>query len=179
LLLTLHLPRSEAVSERQGVTVADLSSFKAELLTELQSMFRSVRAKETRGQPFGEILCEIYNAIGEDELKRKQTSFLYMVVWEGSIADEYDDVKNEFVNVFGTATARRLCAFALRAHKFNLITDGFTDDELSQLLNRMFCLMIFLLHHKDINAEYALEVALTEGGLHLRAWATGRDISAE
>jgi len=159
---------------RRSVTVEDLSSFKAELLTELQSMFRSAGAEETRGQPLGEILRAIYDVTGEDELKRKQTAFLYMFVWEGSIEDEYDELKNEFVNVLGTATARRLCAFVLRAHKYDLITDGFTDDEMSLLLNRLFVLMVMLLHHNDIAAKNALEVALSEGGLHLRAWVSNR-----
>jgi hypothetical protein len=150
----------------EGVTREDLSYFKKELLHDLQAIFHSSRSKELKGQSIGEILQWIYDSpINNDKVTQADIDFLYMFIWEESLQNaEVDELKNEFVDVFGKETARRLCKFALNRHPYNLSKDGFTEPEMSELISMLTIDMVLLLHHRDVAIEQPLEVAVTDEG---------------
>ena len=123
-----------------------------------------------RGQSISEILRGIDDAtVNQDKVEEDDMRFLYEFVWDGSIGDEYDELKKSFVKVFGKEAALRLCAFTLKRHKFSLTADGFTEEEMSELSLRLFVTMVMLLNHQDLNTDYPLELTLTQDRRDLRA----------
>jgi hypothetical protein len=149
-----------------GVTREDLSSFKKELLHDLRAIFHSSKSNELKGQSLGEILQWIYDCpVDTDKVTDGDISFLYMFVWEGSLyEDEVDELKNDFIGIFGKETARRLCRYVLNRHEYSLSKDGFTDPEMSALVNLLTIDMVLLLHHQEIATEHSLEVGIRDKG---------------
>ena len=92
----------------------------------------------------------------------REVNFLYDFVWGGSLHDEESDqIKTDFVEIFGTETARHLCAHILREHPLNL--KGFTEEELGKIVNLLITGTIMVLHHEELTRSgQRLQLAITQ-----------------
>jgi hypothetical protein len=166
-LSATHLDLDRLISlASQGVTREDLSTFKKELLQDLQAAFHLPLSGKRQSQSLAQILQWIYDCpVETDKVTVVDVNFLYMFVWGGSLDDdESNDLKNKFVERFGKETALRLCRFRLSKHPYSLSKDGFTDPEMAELVGLVMTDIILLLHHQEIVAEHRLEVGITDNG---------------
>jgi hypothetical protein len=150
----------------QGITRKDLDTFRQNLLTDLTTILHPSRAdNKLRGQPLGQILEFIYDFTHDSSKENKQAiEFLFFFVWGDSLGnDEGDQTKKDFLDFFGRETAKRLCAYILHGHPFNLTRDGFTEEEMCELVHRLMITMILILHHKEVStSQMRLDLSITK-----------------
>ena len=151
---------------RKAVTKQDVQ----ELLDRAvqQHSAQAPESGERTGQPLGMILAYIYDRrVDPDKVRLQDVDFVYSAIfgfpWENS--EEAEGLRTEFLERFGTETARRLCAYELSRHPVVRFTNGFTDEDMDQVIGALFGNALLLLHHAELRPDdYSLELTVTDGG---------------
>ena len=88
-------------------------------------------------------------------------SAMFQVPWTDT---EIEALRIHFLGTLGAESGRCLCRYALHHHPVRF-SDGFTDDDLDDLLDYLIMAMIMVLHHPDLAPkDFSNDLAITEGG---------------
>ena len=160
---------------RQNATKADVAALRADLARVPGSpLLPETRLPAPVALPLGTILAHIYSFSRPGVVvTTKDVDFLYLFVFGGSLHNqEWDALKETFVDLFGKEGARRLCHFQLQFHKFSLSVDGFTKGEMQGLVTDLIIHIVMLISHPDVtdNPSMALALGIDPDG-RIRAWA--------
>jgi hypothetical protein len=166
----------------KGITAGDLTAFRQELLSDLSKILRSSKDHgEWKGQPLGQILAFLYDLRSDPQVTpKKDIEALYKIIKgfppndkpnDDVVAEEFGEVKNQFIETFGHETARRLWAYGLSQRPYNIFRDVFTEEDVWNLLRALMIMMIPLLQHEEIAPpdKVKLEIAIeNDGGISAR-----------
>ena len=87
---------------------------------------------------------------------------MFDVAWSDP---ETEELRAAFLKRIGPESARHLCKYVLHHHPVGRFADGFTEDDLGELLNRLTVGVIMLLHHSEITLDdMRLDLEVTAGG---------------
>ena len=101
----------------------------------------------------GEILQLIYDVeLSDYDVRLSDQSFLFDFLFGGSIGENFDRIKQRFIELFGVETAKKMCGFSL-IHWEQSFSDGFTEAEIDQLAGMVEWNMRFLCFNQELNPE--------------------------
>lgn len=83
-------------------------------------------------------------------------------------AKELNEVRDEFLRVFGNFIARKICVYVVSMNRVDW-KKRITEDEIDRLGGYFFFLMAILLWHEDLNGANKISVSFTETN-EFRAW---------
>jgi len=74
---------------------------------------------------------------------------------------EYNQVRREFIEKFGSLVVYNFCAYLVYHAKIDWVK-GVPEPELQKLLSASFVFMVMLLHHEDLDNDLKLEIGFTK-----------------
>lgn len=155
-----------------AVTREDLASIKNEILQAIAEAVHSTKARP-RSRTLGDVVRHLHDFVSPAPRNgRHQAQWLYEFIWSDSIGNtQADEIKKDFTDQFGTVAAKRLCHFVLQGHEYDILSgDGFTEPELSGLINGVIVTAVMLLHHTDLAGKTeGFELGIDPDG-EIRAW---------
>lgn len=166
--LSNQQPHWSALMEiaRNLATKQDLVALRQDFAPNEPKVSRTTRP--TSGQTLGEILSYIYTPEFDGRaVEEKDSRFVYVMMFGAPWRDdqEIEELRLEFLKVFGEETAHRLCKYRLSRNHRTRAGGGFTEEEGGPILRDIVNSMILLLHHEELKREdYRLEVGITGSG---------------
>jgi HNH endonuclease len=156
-------------------TRSDLAATRDAVLAYLAQALSSIG--RPRAESLGDILAHLYaQDLTKHHVTEPDVAMAFHLCFEGNMEwKDYDEVKLQFLQTFGTETARRLCGYCLtRSQARPATATGITEDELSVIATEIYGSMVFLVHHYELpDAAEPLELGVDPDG-QIRAWALGR-----
>ena len=91
---------------------------------------------------------------------------------------DMEALRIRFLETLGAESGRCLCRYVLHHYPVPRFGQGFTEDDLEDLLKHLAIAMILVLHHPDLalKEDFSVDLAITEDGL---LWAQLREDSAD
>lgn len=158
----------EVASDR--VTTGDLAALRSDLLRDFSRMLQSSAPRPPK-RTLGEIIQHLFDfSLASSRNGLPQAEFLRMFIWDGPIGDDFDTIKSELINHFGTEITRHVCRYTLQFYDRDLTGEGFTDEDMEHLVNLVMMDALILLTHVDlVGRESGLEVGVSPEG-RVMAW---------
>lgn len=76
---------------------------------------------------------------------------------------EYNKIRDAFVKTFGSLVARNICYYHIKMLKIDWLK-GVLETDIAKMVANNFIVMVTLLHHKDLDPTWGIEVSFTQDG---------------
>ncbi|MFA6596979.1 MAG: HNH endonuclease [Ignavibacteriaceae bacterium] len=123
-----------------------------------ESPFFVEKNKDDISWSIGEVvkfLLDYKDPLEEMQIKNLEVSYALLFQTKGdndASNREYNSVRNQFLNKYGSVIAKKLTINIIKRFKINW-NEGVTEEDMSKIMSVNFVTMIILLHHEDLKPK--------------------------